>query len=71
MFSTNFLLASLVWGSIGVGYFVYGRKQRSSIPMAGGVLMMAASYFAGSALAMSLICAGLMVLVYLLVRRFG
>lgn len=71
LFSTNFLFASLVWGSVGVGYFIYGRKQRSGIPMAGGVLMMAASYFASSAWSMSLICLGLIVLVYLLLKRYG
>ncbi len=60
LFNTNFLFASLVWGSIGLGYFIYGKKQRSWVPMSVGALMMAASYFAGSALKMSLICIGLM-----------
>ncbi len=69
MFNTNFLFASLVWGSIGVGYFIYGRKQRSGIPMAGGVLMIGASYFAGSVLSMSAICLGVIALVYLLLRH--
>ncbi len=66
--NTNFLFASLVWGSIGVGYFIYGRKQRSGIPMAGGALMIAASYFAGSVLSMSAICLGAIALVYFLLR---
>ena len=69
MFNTHFLFASLVWGSIGVGYFIYGKKQRSWVPMIGGVVMIAASYFAGSAWVMSLVCAGLMVAVYMLLKR--
>jgi ABC-type glycerol-3-phosphate transport system permease component len=54
-----------------VGYFIYGKKQRSGFPMAGGVAMIVASYFAGSILAMSLICIAVMVLVYVLLRRYG
>jgi len=45
MFSASFLFASLVWGSVGVGYFIYGKKQQSLCPMVGGILMIIASYF--------------------------
>ena len=69
MFSTHFLFASLIWGSVGVGYFIYGKRQNSWVPMVGGVLMIAASYFTGSALVMSLICIGLMVAMYVLLKR--
>jgi len=65
----NFLFASLVWGSVGIGYFIYGKKQSSFVPMIGGVLMIAASYLSGSALVMSLICIGLIVAVYVLLKR--
>jgi len=68
MFNANFLFASLIWGSVGVGYFIYGKKQGSWIPMVGGVLMIAASYFVGSALLMSLVCLGLAGAVYVLLR---
>ena len=67
--STNFLFASLLWGSVGSGYFIYGKKQRSGIPMVGGVVMMAASYFVSSALLMSLLCLGLIAAVYVLLKR--
>jgi len=69
MFNAHFLFASLIWGSIGVGYFIYGKKQRSWAPMAGGALMIAASYFASSAFVMSLICAALIAAVYVLLKR--
>ena len=65
----NFLFASLIWGSIGIGYFIYGKRQQSWVPMVGGIVMMAVSYLVGSALVMSLICAGLMALVYVLLRQ--
>jgi hypothetical protein len=69
LFDTNFLFASLLWGSVGVGYFIYGKKQREMMPMLGGVAMIAVSYFVGSALLMSLISIALMVAVYLLMKR--
>jgi len=67
--STHFLFASLMWGSIGVGYFVYGKKQSSLIPLVGGLLMIGVSYFIGSALIMSLISLGIIGAVYFLLKR--
>ena len=69
MFNTQFLFASLIWESIGIGYFIYGKKQKSWVPMVGGAMMIAASYFVGSALLMSLLCGGLMVAVYVLLKQ--
>ncbi len=69
MFNANFLFASLIWGSVGMGYFIYGKKQSSWAPMIGGVLMIAASYFIGSALLMSLVCISLMAAIYFLVKQ--
>jgi hypothetical protein len=69
LFDPSFLFASLIWGSIGVGYFIYGKKQQSFIPMIGGILMIVVSYFVSSALLMSLICILLIVAVYALLRR--
>ena len=69
MFNTSFLFASLIWGSVGFAYFIFGKKQASWVAMIGGVLMMAASYFVGSALLMSLVCVGIMVAVYFLLKQ--
>ena len=69
MFSANFLFASLVWGSVGVGYFIYGKRQGAWVPMVAGVLMVAISYFVGSALLMSLLCIALVTGVYVLLRQ--
>ncbi len=68
-FDSSFLFASLLWGSIGVGYWIYGKKQRELMPMVGGVLMIGVSYLVSSWLLMSLIGLALMVAVYLLVKR--
>ena len=48
------LFASLIWGSIGMGFAIYGKKQRATAPLLGGILLMALSYFISSALYMSL-----------------
>jgi len=69
MFDPNFLLASLIWSSIGVAYLVYGRRQKEWVPTLGGILMIVASYFGGSALGMSLICVAIGIAVYVLVRQ--
>ena len=69
MFTASFLFASLIWGSIGIGYFVYGKKQQSFSALGGGILMIAVSYFVSSALLMSLICILIILAVYQLVRR--
>ena len=63
------LFASPIWGSVGLGDCIHGKRQQSRGPMLGGVLMIAASYFVGSALLMSLIGLGLITLVYALLKQ--
>jgi hypothetical protein len=65
----HFLLASLLWGSVAGGYLLYARKQREIPPFLGGVAMMAASFLVTSWFWMSVICVGLMVGVYLTMKR--
>jgi hypothetical protein len=65
----NFLLASLIWSSVGSGYCIYGWKQKTIMPFLGGLAMFAASFFIGSALLMSLACVAVMVIVYWLAKQ--
>jgi hypothetical protein len=67
--NANYLFASLIWGSVGMGYFIYGKKQQSFVPMIAGLVMIGVSYFVGSALLMSLICCVILASVYLLVKQ--
>ena len=70
-FDTSTLVASLIWGSVGTGFFVYGKKQQEWVPCLGGVAMVGTSYFAAdSALWMSLISVGIIVAMFLLRKRF-
>lgn len=50
----SFLWASLVWGSIGSGFLIYGWKQKAPLPLLAGVLLVAVSYFVDSWILMSL-----------------
>ena len=45
---TSWLLWGLLFGSIGIGFFVYGRKQRANIPLVCGLALMIFPYFAPS-----------------------
>jgi hypothetical protein len=69
LLDAHFLFASLIWSSVGLGYCIYGKRQQSWLPLVAGIVMIMVSYFVGSALLMSLICAGLMALVYILLKQ--
>lgn len=55
LFHTDLMLASLLWGSIGAGCAIYGKKQTEAVPLMGGLSLVAVSYFVPSALWMSLV----------------
>jgi hypothetical protein len=42
---TGWLLWGLLFGSIGLGYFIYGKKQRAVVPLICGLALMAFPYF--------------------------
>ena len=71
MFSNaHSLVASLIWSSVGLGFFIYGKKQQSLIPLFGGLLLIGISYFIESALYMSLAAIALIGGIYWL-KRLG
>jgi hypothetical protein len=43
--NTSSLLWGLLFGSAGLGFFVYGRKQRAVVPLVCGLLLMVFPYF--------------------------
>jgi hypothetical protein len=43
--NTSSLLWGLLFGSIGLGFFVYGRKQKVVVPLVCGVALMIFPYF--------------------------
>jgi hypothetical protein len=57
-FSTGYLLASLIWGSIGAGFSIYGKKQRSAPAWFGGIVLIGMTYFIRDVLWMSVAAVG-------------
>lgn len=53
-------VATLLWGvlfsGIGVGFFIYGKKQSAAVPLICGLLLMVFPYFVTSTLL--LVCIG-------------
>ncbi len=43
--TTSLLLWGLLFGSIGMGYFLYGKKQRAAVPLLCGFVLMVFPYF--------------------------
>ena len=68
-FDSSFLFASLLWGCVGFGYWIYGKKQKEMMPMVGGVAMIVVSYLVNSWLLMTLLCIATMVAVYQFMSR--
>jgi hypothetical protein len=70
MFGTpGMVVASLICGSIALGVFIYGLRQRSVAPMLGGALTIAAGYFLETALQLYLVSAALLAGTWWLSRR--
>lgn len=52
-------VANLLWGvvfsSIGLGFFIYGRKQRAVVPLVCGIVLMVYPYFVSNVIALVVI----------------
>lgn len=46
----SWLLWGLLFGSIGLGFFLYGRKQRAVVPLVCGLALMIFPYFVANTL---------------------
>jgi hypothetical protein len=60
------LLWGILYGSIGLGYFVYGKKQQRFIPLLSGIGLMVFPYFVSNVLISVAIGAVLMALPFFL-----
>jgi hypothetical protein len=47
---TSSLLWGLLFGSIGMGFLIYGRKQRAVVPLLCGLALMIFPYFLSNAI---------------------
>ena len=65
----NTLWASVVWGAIGSGFAIYGKRQDKPVPMIGGLVMIGLTYFCETALMMSVIGIALTAGIWWLTQR--
>lgn len=59
------LVWGILFGIVGSGYFLYGKKQHAGVPMLCGFGLMVFPYFVSSTLMMVLVGAGLMAVPFL------
>ena len=62
--NTSLLLWSLLFSSIGLGFFIYGKKQKAIVPLFCGLGLMIYPYFVSSTLLLVAIGIALMALPY-------
>jgi hypothetical protein len=55
----------LLFGTLGIGYFVYGKRQRMVMALTSGIALMVFPYFVSNALLIGLIGALLLALPFL------
>lgn len=46
--NTPLLLLGVLFGAVGLGYFLYGKKQRAVVPLVCGLALMVVPYFISS-----------------------
>ena len=62
--STSSLLWGLLFGSIGLGFFLYGKKQQAVVPLFCGLALMVFPYFVSNTILLVTIGAALTALPY-------
>jgi hypothetical protein len=58
------LLWSVLFGSVGLGFFVYGKKQRAVVPLVCGLTLMVFPYFVSSTILLVILGSALVALPY-------
>tara|TARA_R110000764_G_scaffold28405_20_gene66921 strand:- start:5885 stop:6091 length:207 start_codon:yes stop_codon:yes gene_type:complete len=48
MVSSSIMLWSVLFGGIGIGFFMYGRKQKAIVPLCTGLALFVFPYFMSS-----------------------
>lgn len=61
---TAVLIWGVLFGSIGVGFFIYGRKQKAVVPLCAGVALCVFPYFIGNVYVLVLVGVVLMAIPY-------
>lgn len=60
----SWLLWGLLFGSIGLGFFVYGKKQKAPVPLVCGLVLMVFPYFVSNVILLVAIGVALVAIPY-------
>jgi hypothetical protein len=63
---TTSLMLSMLYGTIGLGFFMYGKKAARLVPMISGASLMICPYFIPNTAIMSIVCIALAAVPYFL-----
>ncbi len=63
-FDTSYLLVSVLWGAVGSGFWIYGKKQRTAPPLFGGAALVAITFFITSAIWLSVASIAIIIGIY-------
>ncbi len=62
----SWLLLSFLFGTFGLAFFVYGKKQAAVVPLACGLVLMVVPYFISNTMLLAIVGALLMIVPYFL-----
>ena len=64
MFDTATMIWGVVFGSVGLGFFIYGTRQKAIVPLLSGIGLMSIPYFVSNIYLLLISCLILLVLPY-------
>ncbi|HWB54171.1 MAG TPA: hypothetical protein VG722_08260 [Tepidisphaeraceae bacterium] len=62
----NWLLLSVLYGALGMGFFIYGKKQQRPVPLIVGIVLMLVTFFVYNTTRLVVIGAALVALTWVL-----
>jgi len=62
--NTSWLFWGLIFGSVGLGFFMYGKRQKAVVPIVCGLILMIYPYFVSSTALLVSIGAALIAIPY-------
>jgi hypothetical protein len=66
MMNQNWLLLSVFYSALGLGFFIYGKKQGRIVPLLVGIALMAVTFFVYNTTRLLIIGAALVALTWVL-----
>jgi hypothetical protein len=69
MINDGYMVASMIWSTVGVAYIVWGRKVGEFTPAIGGIALIAISWFISSIALMSLVAICVLTATWYAMRR--